>query len=169
MISRICSQSAITNLKKKIIFISCTILLILEHCVKPGWDTLGEGYSCVLGQRLDAEGNGQNDFTFRLRYLFAWVRPPSWEPNATHFESWTERISILLEEEEEGSFGSKLAKWKGDHYEKLVVNHQFTNVYSSPPPPGWAMHRHHCAGQPKNYLYYFQLQECLLQLMPSKI
>ena len=73
----------------------------LEHCVKPGWDTLGEGYSCVLGQRLDAEGNGQNDFTFRLRY-FAWVRPPSWEPNATHFESWTERISILLE----GSFGS---------------------------------------------------------------
>ena len=70
----------------------------MEHCVKPGWDTLGEGYSCVLGQRLDAEGNGQNDFTFRLRYLFAWVRPPSWEPNATHFESWTERISILLEE-----------------------------------------------------------------------
>ena len=100
MISRICSKSAITHLKK-FIFISCTILLILEHCVKPGWDTLGEGYSCVLGQRLDAEGNGQNDFTFRLRY-FAWVRPPSWEPNATHFESWTERISILLE----GSFGS---------------------------------------------------------------
>ena len=115
----------------------------LEHCVKPGWDTLGEGYSCVLGQRLDAEGNGQNDFTFRLRYLFAWVRPPSWEPNATHFESWTERISILLEEEEEeGSFGSKLAKWKGDHYEKLMVNRQFTKFYSlySPPPPGWAMH-----------------------------
>ena len=115
IICRICSKSAITHLKKCIL-ISCTILLILEHCVKPGWDTLGEGYSCVLGQRLDAEGNGQNDFTFRLRYLFAWVRPPSWEPNATHFESWTERISILLEEEE-GSFGSKLAKWKGDHYE----------------------------------------------------
>ena len=138
--------SAITNFKK-CIFISCTILLIMEHCVKPGWDTLGEGYSCVLGQRLDAEGNGQNDFTFRLRYLFAWVRPPSWEPNATHFESWTERISILLEEEE-GSFGSKLAKWKGDHYEIWwsIANFQIFTTLAPLLLDGPCIDRHHCAG-----------------------